>query len=157
MTAPSTPHIVVGIDGSPEADASLRFALEEAGLRGLPLRVVCAWEPPASAYVGEAFAATPDVFVAAEAHAEDVLRAALERLPPHDVQVEAISIEGHPATVLVEQAADAELLVVGSRGRGTTKSLMLGSVSNDVARHTPCPLVIVPDRRRHCEPPRRVV
>ena len=147
MSAPATPHIVVGIDGSPEADAALRFALAEASLRGLQLRVVCAWEPRASAYVGEAFAATPDAFVAAEHHADDVLRAALERLPPHGVEVEAISIEGHPAAVLLDQAAEAELLVVGSHGRGTAKRILLGSVSHDLAHHTPCPLVIVPAHR----------
>ena len=78
--SPVPPHIVVGVDGSPHADAALRFAVAEAKLRGVPLRVVCAWEPPTSAYVGEAFAATPDAFVAAEHHAEDVLRTALERL-----------------------------------------------------------------------------
>lgn len=142
------PQIVVGVDGSPHADAALRFAVAEAKLRSLPLRVVCAWEPPTSAYVGEAFAATPDAFVAAEHHAEDVLRTALERLTVDDVQVEALAVEGHPAAVLVDQAADAELLVLGSRGHGAAKRLLLGSVSSDVAHHTPCPLVIVPSTDR---------
>ena len=148
MTAPAAPHIVVGIDGSPEADAALRFAYAEAKLRGLDLRIVCAWEPPTASYVGEAFAATPDAFLEAEHHADDVLQAALERLPADDVRVEAIAIEGRAATVLIDQAADAELLVLGSRGGGATKRLLLGSVSTDVAHHTPCPLVIVPPHRR---------
>jgi nucleotide-binding universal stress UspA family protein len=140
-----TPDIVVGVDGSPASEAALRFALEEARLRELPLRVVCAWEASASAFIGEAFAPTPDVFLEAEHHAEAVLRSALERLAPDNtVQVEALSAEGHPATVLVEQARDAELLVVGSRGRGAAGSLLLGSVSQSVAHHAPCPLVIVP-------------
>ena len=146
--SPLPPQIVVGVDGSPHADAALRFAVAEARLRGVPLRVVCAWEPPTSAYVGEAFAATPDAFVAAEQHAEDVLRTALERLTLDDVQVEALAVEGHPATVLVDQAADAELLVLGSRGHGAAKRLLLGSVSSDLAHHTPCPLVIVPSSDR---------
>jgi nucleotide-binding universal stress UspA family protein len=146
--SPLPPRIVVGIDGSPDADAALCFAVAEAKLRALPLRVVCAWEPPTSAYVGEAFAATPDAFIAAEHHAEDVLRSALERLPLDDVQVEALAVEGHPARVLVHQAADAELLVLGSRGHGAAKRLLLGSVSSDVAHHTPCPLVIVPSSDR---------
>jgi nucleotide-binding universal stress UspA family protein len=142
--SPLPPQIVVGVDGSPHADAAVRFAVAEAKLRRRPLRVVCAWEPPTSAYVGEAFAATPDAFVAAEHHAEDVLRTALEQLTLDDLHVEAIAVEGHPATVLVDQAADAELLVLGSRGHGAAKRLLLGSVSSDVAHHTPCPLVIVP-------------
>jgi nucleotide-binding universal stress UspA family protein len=137
-------HIVVGVDGSPEADAALEFAVGEARLRGLPLRVVCAWEPAASAYVGEAFTVTPDAFVAAEHHAEDVLRASLGRVRHEGVQVEALSIEGRAASVLVEQAAGAELLVVGSRGRGAAKRLLLGSVSSEVAHHAACPVTIIP-------------
>jgi nucleotide-binding universal stress UspA family protein len=143
-----TPCIVVGIDGSPEGEAALRFALEEARLRGLSLRIVCAWEASATAYMGEAFAPTADVFLEAEHHAEAVLRTTLERLAPDAaVEVEALSVEGHPATVLVEQARDAELLVVGSRGRGAATSLLLGSVGQAVAHHATCPLVIVPLRK----------
>ena len=139
-------YCVVGIDGSPDGDAALVFALAEARLRGLPLRVVCAWEASAGSYVGEAFAPTPDAFLEAEHNAEEVLRTALERVSPDAaVTVEAVAVEGNPATVLVEQARDAELLVVGSRGRGAAKSLLLGSVSQSLAHQTPCPLVIVPD------------
>jgi nucleotide-binding universal stress UspA family protein len=142
-----TPGVVVGIDGSPGSEAALRFALEEARLRELSLRIVCAWEAPATAYVGEAFAPTADIFLEAEHDAEVVLRTTLQRLAPDAaVRAEAVSVEGHPATVLVEQARDAVLLVVGSRGRGAATSLLLGSVSKSVAHHAPCPLVIVPLR-----------
>jgi nucleotide-binding universal stress UspA family protein len=148
MSSSVTPHIVVGIDGSPESDAALRFAHEEARLRGASLRIVCAWAASDTAYIGEAFAPTVDVFLAAEHHAEEILRAALERLAPDPaVGVEAVSVEGHPATVLSEQSSGAELLVVGSRGRGATASLVLGSVSQGVAHHTRCPIVIVPHRK----------
>jgi nucleotide-binding universal stress UspA family protein len=139
------PHIVVGVDGSPESDAALRFAYEEALLRGASLRIVCAWAPGDTAYIGEAFAPTVDGFLAAEHHAEEILRAALEGLAPDPaVGVEAISVEGQPAAVLSEQSNGAELLVVGSRGRGATASLVLGSVSQGVAHHARCPIVIVP-------------
>jgi nucleotide-binding universal stress UspA family protein len=143
-----TSRVVVGIDGSAGADAALRFAAEEAAQRGLPLRIVCAWEPPAGTYVGEAFAPTADGFAEAEHHAEEVLRTALERLAAGAaVETEALAIEGHPAKVLIEQAHDAVLLVVGSRGRSTAASLLLGSVSQKLAHHAPCPLVIVPPPR----------
>jgi nucleotide-binding universal stress UspA family protein len=137
--------VVVGIDGSAEAEAALLFAAEEARLRSLPLRIVCAWEASAPTYVGEAFAPTADGLVEAQRHADEVLRTALERLAVEGtVETDALSIEGHPDAVLVEQARDAALLVVGSRGRGTAASLLLGSVSQRLAQHAPCPLVIVP-------------
>jgi nucleotide-binding universal stress UspA family protein len=143
-----TAGVVVGVDGSPGAAAALRFALDEARLRELPLQIVCAWEASASTYVGETFAATPDAFLEAEHHADEVLHAALERLDPDAaVAVEALAIEGHPAAVLAEQARGAALLVVGSRGRGAAASLLLGSVSHKLAHHAPCPLAIVPPPR----------
>jgi nucleotide-binding universal stress UspA family protein len=146
MTA-SEGRVVVGVDGSPESCAALTFAVTEARLRDLPLRVVCAWAPSPSTYVGEAFTATPDAFVGAEQHADDVVREALARVPHDDVAVEAFAVEGDAAGVLVEQASDAELLVVGSRGLGAAKRLVLGSVSTEVAQRAPCPVTIVPGHR----------
>jgi len=137
--------VVVGTDGSPGGDAALGFASEEARLRGLPLRIVCAWQTPDSSYVGEAFAPTTDAVLGAEQHAETALRAALAQLPAEIMdRAEALAIEGHPAAVLIEQARDATLLVVGSRGRSATAGLLLGSVSQSLSHDTPCPLVIVP-------------
>jgi nucleotide-binding universal stress UspA family protein len=143
MSGPPSRLVVVGVDGSRESDAALRFAADEAKLRSALLRIVCAWEPSASGYLGEAFAPTPDAFVEAEHDAEAVLRVALQQLQGEPLDVEALAEEGGPAAVLLEQAASAELLVVGSRGRGAAKRLMLGSVSNDLAHHAHCPLVIV--------------
>lgn len=135
--------VVVGIDGSRGAEAALRFAVDEAKLRGALLRIVCAWEPSASGNLGEAFTPTPDAFVEAEHHAEDLLRTVLLQLQGESLEVEAVVEQGGPAAILLEQAAGAELLVVGSRGRGAAKRVMLGSVSHDLANHATCPLVIV--------------
>ena len=143
MSAPGSRLVVVGVDGSRESEAALRFAADEAKLRGASLRIVCAWEPSASGSLGEAFTPTPDAFVEAERQAEDLLRTALQQLQGESLEVEAIVEEGGPAAVLLEQAAGAELLVVGSRGRGAAKRLMLGSVSHDLANRARCPLVIV--------------
>ena len=143
MNGPPSRLVVVGVDGSRESEAALRFAADEAKLRGALLRIVCAWEPSAAGNLGEAFAPTPDAFVEAEHHAEDVLRAALEQLQGESLEIEAVAEEGGPAAVLFEQAAAAELLVVGSRGLGAAKRLMLGSVSHHLAHHASCPIAIV--------------
>ncbi len=143
MSAPGPRLVVVGVDGSRESEVALRFAADEAKLRGALLRIVCAWEPSASGNLGEAFAPTPDAFVQAEHQAEDLLRTALQQLQGESLEIEAIAEEGGPAAILLEQAAGAELLVVGSRGRGAAKRLLLGSVSHDLANHASCPLVIV--------------
>jgi nucleotide-binding universal stress UspA family protein len=137
--------IVVGIDGSPAADAALAHALEEAKLRHLPLRIVCAWEIPAIEYAGAPFVATPDLSTEAEHSADTVLAAATEKIGSHPgVELETLAVHGHPANVLIEQAQGAALLVVGTRGRKTLTSLVLGSVSQAVAHHCPIPLTIVP-------------
>jgi nucleotide-binding universal stress UspA family protein len=136
--------IVVGIDGSPPADAALAFALEEARLRKLPLRIVCAWEIPAIEYAGAAFTPTPDLAAEAEHYADEVLARAAETIGHEPgVEIETVAAPGHPPAVLVEQSEGAKLLVVGTRGRGGFASLVLGSVSQAVAHQGLCPLAIV--------------
>ena len=142
-------RIVVGIDGSEEAGAALAFAIEEAELRKLSLRIVCAWSIPAIEYPGNAVVPTPDLAELAEEHANTVLREAVATVGDR-VIVEAIAVAGAPAEVLVEQAQGAALLIVGSRGHGVVASLLLGSVSTALAHHAPCPLTIV---RPHTTPP----
>jgi nucleotide-binding universal stress UspA family protein len=139
------PGIVVGIDGSAAADAALAFALEEAKLRQLPLRIVYAWEVPAIEYAGASFMPTPDLASSAEHEADAVLaRAAAAVGPDPGIHVETAAVHGHAATVLVEQAQDATLLVVGTRGHGALATLVLGSVSQAVVHHCTVPLAIVP-------------
>jgi nucleotide-binding universal stress UspA family protein len=137
-------RIVVGFDGSSEAEAALAMAVEEAQLRKLPLRLVCAWEVPPLEYAGVTFAPAPDYSDAAKLHAETVLAAGQERLASSGVEFEAVAIAGHPTSVLLEESRGARLLVVGSRGRGALKGLVLGSVSQALAHHCPAPLLIVP-------------
>jgi nucleotide-binding universal stress UspA family protein len=63
------------------------------------------------------------------------------------VDVEPVVREGAPARVLLEEADDADLLVVGSRGLGGFRGLLLGSVSQQCSHHAPCPVVVVPHER----------
>lgn len=137
--------VVVGVDGSAGSDAALAFALEEAVLRDLRLRIVCAWELAALEYAGAAFVPSAELANQAEQHSRDVLAAAVAALTAQGFdRVEALSVEGHPARVLIEQTRDARLLVIGTRGRGGFSSLLLGSVSQVVSHHAPCPVTIVP-------------
>ena len=137
-------RIVVGIDGSKSAEEALRFALEEARLRGATLRIVTVWSTPSAAYAGMAYVPTFDLHEveeqAANARLEDA-RALLGDAP--GVTIETVAVEGQTADALVAEAEGADLLVVGSRGHGGFTSLLLGSVSQQVAHHTKGPLAIV--------------
>ena len=138
-------RIVVGIDGSENAKPALRWALDEARLRGAPLRVVYAWMPPAYA---AGYGLVPGALVdsvALGAIAKEELDKAIDSIvsDAKDVSIERVAVEGVAASVLVDQADEADLLVVGSRGHGGFAVLLLGSVSQQCAHHAPCPLVIV--------------
>lgn len=140
--------VVVGVDGSEGANAALAFAAHEAALRRAKLRIVCGWGVPATVYAS-AFAPQTDVAAllqkGAQRACEDALAEA-RRLEP-GLECEASATEGHPATVLVDEARDAALLVVGSRGLGGFRSLLLGSVGQQCAQHATCPVTIVPHQR----------
>lgn len=142
--------VVVGYDGSQGAEAALHVALEEARRRGATLRVVGAWHVPAplvgsSAAPSSAARLGEDIRVALT-QAVDTAAAAL-RERGGDVEVEAVVVEGPAVTVLTGEAAAADLLVVGSRGLGGFRELLLGSVSHQCAQHAPCPVLIVPPER----------
>ena len=142
---------MVGVDGSKGAGAALEFAAREAALRKAALRVVSVWEIPLVAFSGglvpplndEAF----DSFrVRAQQVADEALATAKELEP--SVEGDALAVEGQPARVLLEQAGRAALIVVGSRGLGGFKSLLLGSVSQKIVHYATCPVVVV----RHPDP-----
>ncbi len=139
--------IVVGVDGSDGADAALHFAAEEAQLRGATLNAVHAWTlPPGLAVPGVAPPLTTEYLDQLAADAEQLLDRALADIEDGGPRVERTVVRGSPVTALVEAAADADLLVVGSRGRGGFAGLLLGSVSQQCAHHAPCPIVIVHPR-----------
>jgi nucleotide-binding universal stress UspA family protein len=138
--------IVVGVDDSTEAAAALRWAAEEARLRGARLLVVHAWDWPYREQLGEIADEALDskgFAAAAETVLATIVQAALGD-DMGDVPLEQHTEEGAPARVLLAAARSADLLVVGARGRGGFHGLRLGSVSQHCARHAPCPVVIVP-------------
>jgi nucleotide-binding universal stress UspA family protein len=138
---PSDGPVVVGIDGSPTSEAALAFAFEAADLRGVPLVAVHTW----SDYQLES---TIGAVLEGEAIDGDERRLLAERLAGWsekypDVPVERLVTRYRPAATLIEQSGHAQLVVVGSRGRGGFTGLMLGSVSHALLHHAACPVAIV--------------
>lgn len=139
--------IVVGVDGSPGAAMALDWAIGEARIRRDRLVLVHVWHVPASVSASEALIATADWTVLEEA-ARQVLHASAARVLDQGadmaVEVEEVLVQDQAARALLRLARGADLLVLGTRGRGGFKGLLLGSVSQAVSHHAPCPVVIVP-------------
>ncbi len=144
--------IVVAVDGSSTSMRALQWALDAARARKAPVTVVHAWRPIMLATLDysvpivdvEAFATAGQQVV------DDALAAVdLGGLP---APVERLVVEGAPARSILEAAADASLIVVGSRGRGGFAGLLLGSVSQHVITHAACPVVVVPPSERGVTP-----
>jgi len=136
--------IVVGVDGSPGSRKALNWAAAEAADHGADLVVVNVWEhtlmPPAgSVSVSEHYVPDPS-----QRTADDLLQVIKEELgeqPP--VVVQPHVKQGRPAKVLIDESANADMVVVGKRGFGGFKGLVLGSVSQHVAAYAKCPVTVV--------------
>ena len=139
--------IVVGVDGSPESHAALHFALKDAIRRRTAVRVVSAYVPPEYWAVSYGLTTLPtldDLMQESAQVGRDAIDVA-ETADPEScaVPTEVIAVPGPAAKALIEQAADADLLVVGHRGRGGFKSAVLGSVGLHCVLHAMCPVTIV--------------
>lgn len=137
-------RIVVGVDGSENAERAIAWAAEEAKLRGATLHVIYSWNFPSPT---RGAGGLPEIDI--KGSAEQVLADAVSSLGAEP----GIEIEGEIADELATQALvhasdGADMVVVGSRGRGGVKGLLLGSVSQHVAHHARCPIVIVPHSER---------
>jgi nucleotide-binding universal stress UspA family protein len=135
--------IVVGVDGSAGSVEALRWALSEARSTGAEVRVVVAWDMPATYGYAPTY---DDVDWAATARkaVDHAVNEATDGTPPTDLSVQVV--QGHAANVLVDASREADLLVVGSRGHGTAVGMLLGSVGHHCVQHARCPVVVV--RRR---------
>jgi nucleotide-binding universal stress UspA family protein len=132
-------RIVVGVDGSPASLGALTWAVRQAALTGAVVEAVTAWQFPAT-YGGYPVDAGTDWRANAQAIQETAVKEALGDDATALVRRVA---EGHSVRVLLDAAADAELLVVGSRGHGGFAGMLLGSVSEHVVAHAPCAVVVV--------------
>ncbi|HEY3506579.1 MAG TPA: universal stress protein [Actinocatenispora sp.] len=133
--------VVVGVDGSEPAATAAVWAAREAALRRCPLHVVYACDWP---LLGTSMRTAP--MVSARAEADDAVDAAVRRvratIPGLAVRGEVRT--GRPGPLLAEASRHAELLVVGSHGRGWVGGLVLGTTSRYLARHVVCPLIVMP-------------
>jgi nucleotide-binding universal stress UspA family protein len=138
--APDAP-VVVGIDGTPLSQAAIPFAFDEAAARRVPLVAVHTWLDELD---DPALAALVD-WQSAAVQAEEVLAERLagwgEKYP--DVPVQRLVARGLAGHALLDQAATAQLVVVGSRGHGEIAGLLLDSVSNALVHKAACPVAIV--------------
>jgi len=142
--ASSSARVVVGVDGSETARRALAWALDEGRSRQAEVEVVNAWHPPyVGAYPYDPAALDLDLF---EQGAQDLVAEALAGQDltglPSPPKVTVVSDTA--AQAILTAADGAELVVIGSRGRGGFVGLLLGSVSQQVAHHAPCPVIVVP-------------
>lgn len=143
QTERATPRIVVGVDGSGAARQALGWALEEARLRHATVDVVHAWRMPyPDGYPIRTLTAPPAVEVEQEAHR--LLDAAVGSAATEGTRVEPVLVCDSAARALIDLAKGADMVVVGSRGRGGFAGLLLGSVSQKVLHHATCPVVVIP-------------
>lgn len=135
-------RIVVGVDSSENSLRALRWALEEAEVRAAEVELVHAFPTPELVAL-PAVVTLPDQDELTKA-AEDVLDDALSKVGgPRDVRVTKTVRSGGAASVLCDVAEGADLMVVGARGLGGFRGLLLGSVTHQVVAHSPCPVVVV--------------
>jgi nucleotide-binding universal stress UspA family protein len=140
--SPPPGEVVVGVDGSPESLVALGWARTEASTRGVGLHAVIAWELPVESTFG-AMVTVGDFHPVVAA--EETLAKALADIgiSPADETVTTAAVEGHAAEVLLQAAAHAQLLVVGSRGHSKIIGALLASVSHYLAAHAPFPVVVI--------------
>ncbi|KAB8183934.1 universal stress protein [Nonomuraea phyllanthi] len=138
-------ELVAGLDPEDAVHPAIDYAFEEAQARGARLRIVHAWDLPSTSVVARIPPGLDFIAQARQGHVHDVLSPWLKRYP--DVTVAESVFRGNPIAALCETSARADLVIVGSRGRGVIRSAMLGSVSHGVLQYASCPVAVVRPRR----------
>ncbi|MET7336467.1 universal stress protein [Nonomuraea sp. NPDC005650] len=135
-------EVVAGVDDSPQCEPALAYAFEQAKLRGSTLRVVHAWQLPVHAFAPELSSYDMDeVRTAQHQIVRDRVKIFSENYP--EVKVVEDVQSAHPVEALIDASERADLLVVGSHGRGSVGSMLLGSVSRGILCHSHCPVAVV--------------
>jgi nucleotide-binding universal stress UspA family protein len=144
-------NILVAVDGSPDAEQALTEAIDLAECENTRLTLITAVsQVPATAYGSAGVLPVAQLLEDARVEAETILRRARERVP-HDLPETTVLTEQPIRAALIDQIAKGghDLVVMGSRGRGTVRAALLGSVSHYVLHHSPVPVLIVhADRSR---------
>jgi nucleotide-binding universal stress UspA family protein len=139
---PTSGPIVVGVDGSGFGTAALRYAVAEAAARQTSVRAVTAYFGPSRAATGD-----PELHARMRAEAEgeaaDIIGQALAEIGDTSVPVERVTVEGRPADAILAHVGDAQLVVVGSHGKGLVRRVLLGSVSRQVLHDADIPVAVV--------------
>jgi nucleotide-binding universal stress UspA family protein len=134
-------RIVVGVDGSESSMAALDWGVRQAKLTGLGLDAVITWSIPATAAMVGSLPETYDPATDAARALVDAVAAVRTSNPGVDMR--SVEIEGAAGPSLVDYSADAELLVIGSRGHGFIAGLLLSSVSEYCVSHAHCPVLVL--------------
>jgi nucleotide-binding universal stress UspA family protein len=138
-------RVVVGVDGSPASALALAWAARYAKMVGADLHAVLAWHYPATVGLVPVGSTLASMQAQVEqAKQEELAKAVAATLgdPPY-VKVEAKLVYGCASKALIDESADADLLVVGSRGHGGFTGMLLGSVSMQCVAHAACPVIVV--------------
>ncbi|MEU4673615.1 universal stress protein [Amycolatopsis sp. NPDC023774] len=137
---PTTGPVLVGLDGSPDSNEALGYACDEATARRTGLVAVRAWTEITSG--GSPRKTSPDDIAAGERRlVDEQLAPWREKFP--ELPVDVVVAHGRPARTLLDRSAGAQLVVVGSRGRGGFTGMLLGSTSHALLVHSACPVAVV--------------
>jgi nucleotide-binding universal stress UspA family protein len=140
VSTTAVPQIVVGVDGSEQSIEALRYAQKLAPTFDATIFAVAAWDYPA-ADPGFMPLGSSEFSDAAREHLDKALAAAYGEDRPAGFQ--STVVFNHPAKALVKASEDAVLLIVGRRGHGTFRGLLLGSVSSACVTHAHCPVLVI--------------
>jgi nucleotide-binding universal stress UspA family protein len=154
MSSDGIGRIVVGVDGSEHARRTLQWGVDEARLRKWVVIAVHAYTIPTAFVAPEPMlgveppVTAPEYIERLEEAAKRLLAEEIDQVDSDDVTIEGRVVTGSAPDALLRAAREGDLLVLGSRGLGGFKGLLLGSVSQQVVHHAPCPVVILPPVER---------